>query len=61
MLFAAYLVYDTQIIVGGKKRELDIDEYIFGNLIIIYNLASLMLYLDIINMFIYILDLLRRL
>ena len=45
-----HFVYDTQTIVGGKGRiELDIDDYVYG---------ALMLYLDIINLFIYILSLL---
>ena len=50
LIFSAYIVYDTQTIVGGKGRiELDIDDYVYG---------ALMLYLDIINLFIYILSLL---
>lgn len=56
MVFAVYLIYDTQMVVGGasgawgqgKERAmvLDIDMYVF---------AAMNLYLDIINMFIYIL------
>lgn len=49
ILFSVYIVYDTQLIVGGKKHELSIDEYIF---------AALSLYLDIINLFLMILQLL---
>ncbi|XP_071103951.1 protein lifeguard 1-like [Haliotis cracherodii] len=47
LLFCAYLVFDTQLMLGGKhKYSLSPEEYIF---------ASLNLYLDIVNMFLYIL------
>lgn len=43
-----YLVFDTQLMLGGKHRyALSPEEYIF---------AALNLYLDIINMFLYILS-----
>ena len=48
-LFGIYLIYDTQLIVGGKRAELSIDDYIVG---------ALMLYIDIITIFIEILKLL---
>lgn len=49
LLFALYLVYDTQIMMGGGKQySISPEEYIF---------AALNLYLDIINMFLYILQL----
>lgn len=49
LLFTMYLVYDTQKIMGGTHNvQFDIDEYVF---------AALNLYLDIINIFIYILEL----
>lgn len=50
LLFSFMLVYDTQQIVGGKHRKYSysIDDYIF---------AALTLYLDIINLFLYILSL----
>mmetsp|Transcript_4637 Transcript_4637/g.4358 ORF Transcript_4637/g.4358 Transcript_4637/m.4358 type:complete len:195 (-) Transcript_4637:25-609(-) len=47
ILFGIYLVADTQMIIGGKRFELDKDEYIFG---------SIMLYMDIINIFLYLLQ-----
>merc|ERR1719389_508944 len=48
MLFGLYLIVDTQHIMGGNhKYSLDPEEYILG---------SIMLYLDIINIFIYILE-----
>lgn len=47
MLFSVYLIYDTQLMMGGKhKYSISPEEYIF---------AALNLYLDIINIFIYIL------
>ena len=50
-LFSFYLIIDTQMIVGGSKRHYHLteDHYI---------LASLMLYLDIINIFLEILKIL---
>ena len=51
LIFSGYLVYDTQLLIGGKhhKYQLSPDEYIFG---------ALNLYLDIINLFLIILSLL---
>ena len=47
LLFSAYLVVDTQMIVGGThKVQISSEEYVF---------AALTLYLDIINIFLYIL------
>lgn len=51
ILYGFYLIYDTQLIVGGKKYELSIDDYIIG---------ALMLYIDTIQIFLYILSLLGR-
>jgi len=53
LLFSCYLVYDTQLIIGGKhaKFQFSVDDYVF---------AALNLYLDIINLFIYILQLLNQ-
>lgn len=48
IFFSFYIVYDTQMIVGGKKHQLSVDDYAFG---------ALMLYLDIINLFLMILSL----
>ncbi|XP_041371843.1 protein lifeguard 1-like [Gigantopelta aegis] len=48
LLFSAYLVFDTQLMLGGKhKYALSPEEHIF---------AALNLYLDIINIFIFILS-----
>jgi len=49
LLFTLYIVYDTQLMLGGDhKVAFGIDEYVF---------AAMNLYLDIINMFLYLLDL----
>ncbi|KAH9490169.1 hypothetical protein Btru_051240 [Bulinus truncatus] len=48
LLFSAYLVFDTQMMIGGKhKYSLSPEEYIF---------AALNLYLDIVNLFLFILS-----
>jgi len=52
-LFSFYLVIDTQMIVGGKNKNchrISEDSYI---------LASVLLYLDIINLFLYILEMVK--
>lgn len=47
LIFSLYLVYDTQLMMGGNhKYSISPEEYIF---------AALNLYLDIINIFMYIL------
>ena len=46
--FSAYIIYDTQLILGNRAREFSIDDYI---------LAAMNLYLDIINLFLEILRL----
>jgi len=49
ILFSFYLVHDTQMILGGKARK-----YVYTP--DMYILASVNLYLDIINIFLYILS-----
>ena len=51
ILFSFYLIYDTQLIVGNKTSKISEDDYI---------LAVIMLYLDIINLFIYLLSLIGK-
>lgn len=53
LIFSIYIVMDTQSIVGGSDRKYQIspEEYIF---------ASIMLYLDIVNLFTYILSILNE-
>jgi len=49
VLFSFYIIFDTQLIVGGrhKRHEFSVDEYIF---------AALNLYLDVVNLFLHILS-----
>lgn len=49
LLFMAFLAFDTQLIMGGKKYEIDPEDYVF---------AALMLYVDVIYIFLFILSLL---
>jgi len=47
LVFSLYIVYDTQLMMGGKhKYSLSPEEYIF---------AALNLYLDVVNLFRYVL------
>jgi len=48
LLFSFYLIFDTQLIMGKGELRLGIDDYVF---------AALNLYLDIIQLFLYILQL----
>mmetsp|Transcript_10824 Transcript_10824/g.18956 ORF Transcript_10824/g.18956 Transcript_10824/m.18956 type:complete len:233 (+) Transcript_10824:87-785(+) len=49
VLFSCYIVFDTQLICGGKHEvSFGIDDYVF---------AALTIYLDIINLFLYLLQL----
>jgi len=50
ILFSFYIIYDVQLIVGGnnKKHEFGVDDYVF---------AAINLYVDIINLFLYLLEL----
>ena len=45
------LIYDTQLVIGKFGREYEIDDYIF---------AALAIYIDIINLFSFILRLLGK-
>lgn len=52
LLFSIYIIKDTQSIIGGNhKYSFTEDDYIF---------AAISLYLDIINLFLYILDLIKK-
>jgi len=48
LLFSAFIVHDTQLVVGGKRRELATSDYVLG---------AMTLYLDIVNLFLYLLRL----
>lgn len=49
IVFGFYILIDTQLIIGNKSNELNDEDYILG---------ALILYIDIIQMFIYILRIL---
>ena len=49
VFYSIYLVMDTQLIMGGKRYEVEIDDYILG---------AIILYTDIIMLFLYLLQLL---
>ncbi len=51
IVFGIYLVIDTQMIVGGRRLELSMDDYVVG---------ALILYIDIIQIFLYLLQLLSK-
>ena len=51
LIFSMYLVYDTQLLVGGKKYQLSEEEYVFG---------ALTIYIDVIQIFLYLLELFGR-
>ncbi|XP_077993595.1 protein lifeguard 2-like [Glandiceps talaboti] len=48
LLFSAFLAFDTQLIMGGKRYELSPEEYIF---------ASINLYIDVVYIFLFLLRL----
>jgi len=50
LIFSMFIVYDTQLIIGGKhaKRQFSVDDYV---------LAAITIYLDIINLFLQLLAL----
>ena len=50
LLYSLYIIYDTQLIVGKGRFKLSLDDYIIG---------ALMIYLDIILLFLEILKFLR--
>lgn len=51
LVFVAFLAYDVQLVMGGRKYELSPEEYIF---------ASLILYMDIIRIFLLLLAIFGR-
>ncbi len=51
LVFGIYLVIDTQMIIGGKRLEISMDDYVVG---------ALILYLDIIQIFLYLLEILSK-
>ena len=52
IIYGMYLVYDTQLILGGKHIELGYDDYIIG---------AVLIYLDIVVLFVRILEIINAL
>lgn len=50
-ILSVYIIFDTQVIVGGRFAELSIDDYIF---------AAMLLYLDVMRLFLEILRILGK-
>lgn len=48
LIYSIFIVYDTQLIAGGRYEEIGLDDYVLG---------SLILYVDIIGLFVYMLSL----
>lgn len=51
IVYSVYLMVDTQMILGGKNKELALDDYVLG---------SVILYADIISLFLKILQILGK-
>ena len=51
LLFSMFLIYDTQMIMGGKKHEISPEEHMF---------AAVQLYVDICYIFMALLNMGRR-
>lgn len=51
IVFGIYLVIDTQLIIGGRRLEMSMDDYVIG---------ALILYMDVIQIFLYLLELLKK-
>jgi FtsH-binding integral membrane protein len=51
IVYSIYLIYDTQLVMGKFGSEFDIDDYVY---------AALNIYIDIIQIFLYILQLLAK-
>ncbi|XP_060564637.1 protein lifeguard 2-like [Ruditapes philippinarum] len=47
LVFSLFLIYDTQMIVGGRKHEMSPEEYVYG---------ALQLYIDVVYLFLIILS-----
>jgi FtsH-binding integral membrane protein len=50
-IYSVYIIVDTQMIMGGKNKELTLDDYILG---------SVILYTDIISLFLKLLQILGK-
>ena len=51
IIYSIYLIVDTQLIMGGKRYEIELDDYILG---------AIILYTDIVMLFLYLIQLFGR-
>lgn len=51
VVYSIYILVDTHLIMGGKNKELSLDDYVLG---------SIILYVDIISLFLKILQILGK-
>ena len=49
VFYGLYLIYDTQLIAGGRSHELSYDDYIVGALLIYVDI--MMLFLELLKLF----------
>merc|ERR1712013_878052 len=49
VFYGLYLIYDTQRIAGGRKHQLSIDDYIVGALLLYVDI--MMLFLELLKLF----------
>ena len=49
VFYGLYLIYDTQLIAGGRKHQLSIDDYIVGALLLYVDI--MMLFLELLKLF----------
>ena len=49
VFYGLFLIYDTQLIAGGKKHELSYDDYVVGALLLYIDI--MMLFLELLRLF----------
>ena len=49
MLYGFFLIYDTQLVAGGGQHKLDIDDYVIGAMLIYTDI--IMLFLELLKLF----------
>ena len=54
IIYGLYIIYDTQLIAGGRKHELSLDDYVIGALILYIDI--IMLFLELLRLFLLITD-----
>ena len=49
VFYGLYLIYDTQLIAGGKSHQISLDDYILGALLLYVDI--MMLFLELLRLF----------